>query len=175
MLVGDDSVHAYQRMTFSEYGARLLGPRALGRDIAAAGLQQATGRPTQWARNWHGYGNRLSSRLGAEAIAQTVVFGVSNVVDERPAHFSLCDCTGTGARFRHALLVPLQMATPQGPHLSVLAPASEIGSGILITSLHPGGFSVRDGLVSGGIGVLVASLGAVAREFWPWHRRPFGI
>lgn len=49
------------------------------------------------------------------------------------------------------------------------------GSGILITSLHPGGFSVRDGLVSGGIGVLVASLGAVAREFWPWHHWRFGI
>jgi hypothetical protein len=67
------------------------------------------------------------------------------------------------------------MDTPRGTHLSLLAPASEIGSAILITSMHPGGFSVRDGLGAGAVGVLVSALGSVAREFWPWHRRPFGI
>jgi hypothetical protein len=162
-------------MSLGEYGARVLGPRALLRDIATAGFDQATGRPTQWSQDWRGYGDRVSSRLGTAAVAQAVVFGVSNALDERPAHFTLCDCAGTGARLRHALFMPLRMDTPRGPHLSLLAPASEIGSSILITGLRPGGLSVRDGLIGGSVGVLGSALGSVAREFWPWHRRPFGI
>jgi hypothetical protein len=162
-------------MTVGEYAGRILGPRALLRDVATAGFEQAIRRPTQWPRNWRGYGDRVSSRLGTTAIAQTVVFGVSNALDERPAHFTLCECTGTGARIGHALLVPLRMSTPRGTRLSLLAPVSEIGSAILITGLRPGGFSARDGLVSGAIGVAGTALGSVARELWPWHRRPFGI
>jgi hypothetical protein len=52
---------------------------------------------------------------------------------------------------------------------------SEIGSSILITSMNPRGFSVGDGLRAGGAGVLATSLLSVAREFWPWHRRPPGF
>jgi hypothetical protein len=172
---GRDTANAYLRMTIGEYADRVVGPRALLRDVAIAGFDQATGRPKQWPKNWRGYGDRVSSRLGTGVIAQAVVFGVSNSLDERPSHFTLCQCVGTGARVMHALLVPLRMNTPNGPHLSLLAPMSEIGSAILITSLHPGGFSVRDGLISGAVGVAGSAAGAVAREFWPWKRRPFGI
>jgi hypothetical protein len=174
-LAAGDSVNAYRRMSLGEYGSRVLGPRALLRDVATAGFDQATGRPTQWPKSWRGYGDRVSSRLGTAAVAQAVVFGVSNALGERPAHFTLCGCTGTRARITHALLMPMRMDTPRGPHLSLLAPVSELGSSILITSLHPGGFSVRDGLIGGAVGVLGSALGSVGREFWPWHRRPFGI
>jgi hypothetical protein len=174
-LARGDSVNGYLRMTPGEYVYRILGPRALLREAATAGFDQATKRPKEWPKTWSGYGHRALSRLGTEAIAQSVVFGVSQSLDERPAHFALCKCTGTGARLGHALLHPLRMDTPRGPHVSVLAPASEIGSAILITSLHPGGLSVWDGLVGGAVGVLVSALGSVAREFWPWHRRPLGI
>jgi hypothetical protein len=174
-LARGDSVNGYRRMTPGEFAYRVLGPRALLREAAAAGLDQATKRPKEWPKTWSGYGHRALSRLGTEAIAQSVVFGVSQSLDERPEHFALCKCIGAWPRLGHALLHPLRMDTPRGPHVSVLAPASEIGSAILITSLHPAGLSVRDGLVSGAVGVLVSSLGSVAREFWPWHRRPFGV
>jgi hypothetical protein len=172
---GDDPDKGYHRMTLEEWGARVLGPRAVLRDVATAGFSQVRGAPTEWSKNWQGYGNRLSSRLGTEAIAQTIVLGVSLARDERPAHFTLCECTGTAARFGHALLTPLNMETPQGQHFSLLAPASEIVSAILITSLLPGGFAVRAGLSGGALGIAASALGAVGREFWPFHRRPFGI
>ncbi|HEY2064527.1 MAG TPA: hypothetical protein VGG84_01100 [Gemmatimonadaceae bacterium] len=170
-----DTADVYLRMTIGEYANRVVGPRALLRDVAIAGFDQLTGHPKEWPRTWRGYGDRASSRLGTGVIAQAVVFGVSNLLDERPAHFTLCQCTGTRPRLEHALLVPLRMNTPNGPHFSLLAPMSEIGSSILITSMHPGGFSVRDGLIGGAVGVSGSALGAVAREFWPWKRRPFGI
>jgi hypothetical protein len=171
----DDMAKGYHRMTLGEYGNRVLGPRALLRDAATAGYGQFRGRPIEWSKDWHGYGNRVSSRLGTAAIAQTIVLGVSVLRDERPAHFTLCDCTGTSARLGHALITPLLMDTPQGQHFSLLAPASEIVSAILITSLHPGGLSLTSGLGAGAVGIAATALGAVAREFWPFHRRPFGI
>ena len=170
-----DTTNAYLRMTIGEYFSRVVGPRALLGDVAIGGFDQVTRHPKEWPKTWRGYGDRVSSRLGTGVIAQAVVFGVSNALDERPAHFTLCQCIGTRARLEHALLVPLRMNTPNGPHLSYLGPMSEIGSSILITSMHPGGFSVRDGLIGGAIGVGGSALGAVAREFWPWKRRPFGI
>jgi hypothetical protein len=94
---------------------------------------------------------------------------------ERPAHFTLCDCVGTSARLGHALVMPLLMQTPRGTRLSLLAPASEIVSAILVTSLRPGGLAFGSGLAGGAVGVGASALGAVAREFWPFHRRPFGI
>jgi hypothetical protein len=166
---------SYRRMTLGEYANRVVGPRSLIGDVATAGYSQFRGRPTEWSKDWHGYGNRVSSRLGTQAIAQTIVLGVSVMRDERPAHFTLCECTGTTERLGHALVTPLMMDTPQGSHLSLLAPASEIVSAILITSLLPGGLAIRAGLGAGAVGVAASALGAVGREFWPFHRRPFGI
>jgi hypothetical protein len=174
-VASDDQSKGYHRMTLEEWGTRVLGPRALIRDVATAGYSQVRGRPIEWSKSWQGYGNRLSARLGTAAIAQTIVLGVSVMRDERPAHFTLCECTGTTERLGHALVTPLMMETPQGQHFSLLAPASEIVSAILITSLHPGGLSLTSGLGAGGVGIAATALGAVAREFWPFHRRPFGI
>jgi hypothetical protein len=174
-VASDDPEKGYHRMTLEEWGSRVLGPRALIRDVATAGYSQVRGSPIEWSKNWQGYGNRVSARLGTAAIAQTIVLGVSVARDERPAHFTLCECTGTSARLGHALVTPLMMETPQGQHFSLLAPASEIVSAILITSLLPGGLALRAGLSGGAVGIAASALGAVGREFWPFHRRPFGI
>ncbi len=160
-----DSATAYRRFTIEDYTWRVFGPRALLRDVAAAGIGQAR----------EGYGNRMSSHLGSAAISQGVILGVSAAFNERPARFTLCQCTGKRSRFVHAMLIPWQMDAPNGTHLSLIAPVSEIGSAILLTNINPRGFSVRDGLVSGATGLLLSSLSSVAREFWPWHRRPPGF
>jgi len=170
-----DTATAYRRFTLEDYTWRVFGPRALLRDVAAAGIGQALKRPAEWPNTWEGYGNRMSSHLGSAAISQGVILGVSAAFNERPARFTLCQCTGKRSRFVHAMLIPWQMDAPNGTHLSLIAPVSEIGSAILLTNINPRGFSVRDGLVSGATGLLLSSLSSVAREFWPWHRRPPGF
>lgn len=171
---GADTAISYRPMSFAEFTNRVVGPRALLGDFALAGLQQATHRPAEWPKNWDGYESRVSSRLGARAISNTFELGVSAAFNERPAQFSLCSCTGTSRRFLHAMLSPLRMDTPHGPHYSPIGPLSAIGGSILITSLQPRGFSAGDGVRGGAVGILGSSLVSVAREFWPWHWRPFG-
>jgi hypothetical protein len=170
-----DSATAYRRVTLAEYVGRVVGPRALLKDVALAGIGQALKRPTGWSNTWGGYGNRLSSRLGSAAVSQAVTLGAAAALDERPAEFTLCRCAGTRGRFVHAALIPWQMDSPKGTHLSLIAPVSEIGGAILVTSMSQRGFSVGDGVRAGAAGVLVSSLFSVAREFWPWHRRPPGF
>jgi hypothetical protein len=170
-----DSARPYRRMTLSEYAGRILGPRALGSAVVSAGIQQLRQSPKEWSKDWRGYDNRLTSRLGAHAIAQTFVFGVSLARDERLAVFTRCNCTGDRPRLAHALLTPFRVDTPDGTRLSVIVPASEIVGSVLITGLRPGGFNVKDGLVGGATSLLVSSAFSTVREFWPWHRRPPGI
>ncbi len=170
-----DSVDVYKRFTLAEYGARVFRRRALLGDVAFSGLTQMAKRPSEWPRTWEGYGNRASLRLGTRAISQAVTLGVAAARDERPADFSRCRCAGTGPRLRHAVLTPYQMNTPNGKHSSLLAPAVELASSILVTSMRPGGFSVRDGLVRGAFSLSLSSAGSVVREFWPWRRRPLGL
>jgi hypothetical protein len=170
-----DATTAYRHVTLAEYMSRVLGPRALLKDLALAGVDQGLKRSTDWPNTWGGYGNRVSSRLGMAAISQAVKLGAAAALDERPAQFTRCRCVGTESRVLHAALVPWTMDSPTGTHRSMIGPASEIGSAILVTSLKRGGFSARDGLLAGATGVLGSSLVSVAREFWPWHRRPPGF
>jgi hypothetical protein len=170
-----DSTLDYRRFTMPEYEQRVVSPRALLHDIVAAGIGQVTNSPKEWSRTWHGYGDRLSARLAKGAISQAVTLGVSAMLDERPAHFTLCQCVGTGPRLLHAVLTPWEMSSPGGTHFSIVAPASEIATSILVTGVQPRGMSVTSGLSAAGLSLLVGSLGSAAREFWPWHKRPFGL
>jgi hypothetical protein len=165
----------YQRFSLSEYRSRVLGPGALFRDIFISSFGQTVRQPTQWPRTWGGYSNRLTSRVGSEAISQTVVFGLSAALDQRPARFAPCDCRGFGPRLLHAALIPWEMSSPHGTHLSLLAPTSHIASALLATSLQPGGFSAQNGLRGGALGIALFSASDVLREFWPWARHPFGL
>ena len=57
----------------------------------------------------------------------------------------------------------------------MLTPLSDLTSGVLVTSVHPGGFSVGEGLRSGLTGLAASSLIAAGREFWPFRWRPPGV
>ncbi len=162
----------YRPETFSEYLNRSAGPRAILRSVALSGFDQAIKRPKEWDRTWHGYEDRLSSRLASNAIAQTVVFNLSRTAGERRSDFTLCHRARPWVRFRHAVLTPLRVNTPHGIELSPLTPLAEVGSALLVTFVQPRGFSAKEGLRAG-LTALAASAGvSVAREFWPWRRRP---
>lgn len=174
-VLSQGDARPYRRMTLGDYAGRVMGPRALARDFALSAFDQLTHRPREWGKNWDGYHDRLASRLGARAIAQTFVLGVSVFYDERRAYFTTCNCTGRGPRLRHALLTPFRVDTPDGTRLSLVVPASEIAGSLLITSLRPGGFKGGAGLVGGATGLLGSALQSTVREFWPWHWRPPGV
>jgi hypothetical protein len=170
-----DSMVPYRPVSIREYIGQVAGPRTLGRVVLLSSFDQATGRPRERDRTWRGFEDRLATRAAQQAIAGTITLGIAAAFDERPTHFILCTCATRGDRLRHAASTPWRVDTPTGPRWSALNPISQLASALLVTTVNPRGFSVGEGLRSGGTGVLGASLFAVAREFWPWRRRPPGV
>jgi hypothetical protein len=166
---------AYHPETVSEYSSRIVGPRTLVRILALSEFDQATHRPREWDRTWPGFEDRSSSRLASGAIERTVVFTMSRAVDERQAEFTLCGCDGIGARLRHAALTSVRVNSPNGTHVSPLTPIAEMAGALLVTGVRPEGFSATEGLRGGLTAIGGHAVLYVARELWPWHRRPPGF
>jgi hypothetical protein len=90
--------------------------------------------------------------------------------------FTPSPCGDSVNRFVYAIESPLRVMTPSGAKLSLLNPVTEMVGGILVTSVHPGGLSVRRGVAAGATGIAGESAWSLVREFWPWHtggRRSF--
>ena len=145
------------------------------RSAALAVYDQWRGHPKQFPRSGRGYVDRFSSRAGQLAIAHTIRFAASRALDERPALFAPCRCQGFQRRVSHALALPYRVVSPSGTHLSMLTPVADLTSGVLVTSVHPGGFSLNEGVRIGLTDLVASSLISVGREFWPFHWRPPGV
>jgi hypothetical protein len=170
-----DTLAAYRPEPVRAYVLNTFGPLPVLRSAALAGFDQWRGAPVEFPRNGRGYLDRFSSRAAQIAIAHTIRFGASRALDERESRFSRCRCEGFEARLTHALALPYRVDSPTGTHLSMLTPLSDLASGVLVTSVHPGGFSLSEGLVSGVTDLFASSLIAAGREFWPFHWRPPGV
>jgi hypothetical protein len=168
-----ESSPPYRTVTMSEYAVSVVGPGAVLGTLARAGLDQATRSPGSWSRDWSGYQSRASARGAELAMTQTLLLGMSAAVGERPAAWAPCTCSGTRSRLMHGLAMPFVVQRPTGFGHSAVMPLSRMGGAILTTSVYPGGFSARDGLVNGLADVLFSAAGSAAREFLPprWQKR----
>src|SRR5206468_5630094 len=119
-----------------------------------------------------GFEDRLGSRYGQVAISHTLRFAASRALEQRNLRYYPCACGDSASRLINALVGPFRVTSPGGIHYSMLNPATELVSGILVTSVHPGGFHVGEGIRAGATGILGEALADVVREYWPWHWRP---
>jgi hypothetical protein len=170
-----DSSVRYQPESFAHFAMHTFGPVPLLRSSAMAAFDQWRRQPDDWFENKRGLRNRLDSRLGAEMLAHTIRFGFARVASEQSGKYRRCVCADFGARLEYALVTPFRVETPGGERLSAITPFGDVTSALVVTSVHPGGFSVSRGLISGASGLASASLTSVVREFWPWHWRPPGL
>ncbi len=168
--VRDDSL--YTPESFRSYVFGTFGPRPVIRALALAGFDQWRRRPVAFPATWRGFEDRLGSRYAQVAISRTLRFGFSRIVDERTIRYRPCRCGDSASRTAYALLSPLRVDSPTGVRLSMLNPATELASGILVTSTRSGGLHVGEGVRNGVTGLAAESLASLGREFWPWQWRP---
>ena len=170
-----DSDARFRSESFASFAKRTFGPIALLRSTAMAGVEQWRRQPVHWGQTSRGFRDRLDSRLGGEVLGHTIRFAFERVAHETPEKYHACQCEGVERRLSHALLTPFRVATPNGERLSSVGPLGDLVSGLAVTSVQPGGFSLSRGLESAAGGVASAALTSVVREFWPWHCRPPGL
>ncbi len=166
-FVGSDSGRRLDDESVHGYLVRTIGPLAFIKAAAVAGVEQSFHSPPEWPRNGRGYADRYGSSLAGGAIASTVRFGLANALHERVGDFEPCRCSDFLPRLGHATATPFHAYTAAGPRLSLLTPLSELVSGLLTTTVRPGGFNARDGLRNGAIGLAATAGVAVVHEFWP--------
>jgi hypothetical protein len=90
-----------------------VGPIALGRQVATAGISTWRNSPEEWGTKWEGFGRRVASNFGKNAIKQSVKYGLDEAL-KTDSHFYRSRSKSTGARIRNALISPVTARDHQG-------------------------------------------------------------
>jgi len=83
--------------------------------VAYAGVNQINDQPTEWEKNWNGFGKRVASNLGEFLIQESVTDGVAAIM-KRPLDYTPCRCRGTADRIGYALGGAVTDQMPHGKH-----------------------------------------------------------
>ena len=162
--------NSYVRPTRQERARRYLldtaGPLALLGVSVAAGFDQASDEPVEWGQGASGYGKRYASRLGQNAIQQTVTYGLSEALRQDSA-FHKSERHSFGERLGDALAQNITSRTASGRRV-LSAPRLAgfyVGGLVPAVTWYPGRYSYKDGLRQGTYALAFGFGVNVLREF----------
>ena len=129
-----------------------VGPWALGRMVANAGISTWRNSPEEWGPTWEGFGRRVASSFGKNAIKQTTKFGLDEAF-KLDSHFYRSKNKGVGARVRNALISPVTARDKNGKRVvGVSNLVGTYGSSIIAREVwYPDRYDWKDGVRSGTI------------------------
>ena len=161
-----DYVFPTPRERFNRYVKSAVGPMALLRTGASAGINQWRDSPEEWEQGAKGYGKRFASGLGRNVIQQTVTYGLDMAFD-LDTGFQRSKRQGFGARLKDALLYNVTSRTKSGKR--VISAPRLVGvytAGIVAAETwYPDRYDYKDGLRQGSTTLLTGFGINVVREF----------
>ena len=161
-----DYVFPTPRERFNRYVKSTVGPMALLRTGASAGISQWRDSPEEWGQGAKGYGKRFASGLGKNAIQQTVTYGL-DMAFHLDTGFQRSKREGFGARLKDALLYNVTSRTRSGKR--VISAPRLIGvytAGVVAAETwYPDRYDYKDGLRHGSTTLLTGFGINVVREF----------
>ena len=162
----DDYVFPSSEERTKRYVRGVVGPFALARMAASAGINQWRDHPEEWGQGAEGYGKRFASQFGRNAIKQTVQFGLSEAL-HLDTGFRRSKQKGFGPRLKDALVQNVTSRTRSGKRV-ISAPiiVSAYAAPIIAhETWYPERYSYRSGLRSGTISIATGFAINVVREF----------
>ena len=135
---------------FRRYVKSTVGPFALLRTAASAGIAQASDSPEEWEQGMKGYGKRFASGFGRNAIQQTVIYGLDEAFD-LDTGFKKSTRSGFFPRFKDALLENVTSRTRSGKRV-LSAPrfvGVYTGGVVAAETWYPERYNYKDGFRSG--------------------------
>ncbi len=134
---------------FRRYLNKTVGTGLIGVGIGA-GIGQIAEVPPEWKRNGNGFGRRLASGFGENAIQETVAYGLEEAF-KLDSKFYKSKKRDVGSRLRNGLISGVTARTPSGKR--VFNPSPIIGSytaNIISTETwYPKRYNYKDGLRQG--------------------------
>lgn len=96
-----------------DYFKSILGPYALARQVVGAGISTWRNSPEEWGGQWEGFGRRVASNFGRNAIKQTTIFALDESF-KLDSKFYRSQNRSFGAKVKNALISPFTARTPSG-------------------------------------------------------------
>jgi len=151
---------------FHRYVKNTVGPLSLLKSAAGAGLSHWDDDPLEWGQGAEGYGKRLASNIGSNAIRQSVTYGLSEAL-HLDTGFEKSKRKGFWPRLSDALVQNVTSRNRSGKRI-ISAPifaGAYAGSIIPSETWYPDRYSYKDGLRSGTYSLGTGFAINIVREF----------
>jgi len=143
-VIGADTMASeptYQPLTASErwrrYFIGALGPEAILRAGAGAGISQLNDTPKEWRQGSEAYGKRFGSNLAEHVIRKTMESGAAALLHEDNRYFPSTD-TAFGKRLKHAVVAVFVARNDAGrEHLAYSRLGSAVGASFISRIWQP--------------------------------------
>jgi hypothetical protein len=153
---------------------KTVGPVAIARSSAGAGIEQGFDTPSEWGQGALGFAKRFGSAFGHHIVKKGIEYPVAKLRHEEFG-YHVSDKNGIKPRLIYALtaVVITHKTTDGSKTLHTAELSSAIGSGLISRLWQPASTrTLAAGFGSAGI-TLAADAGTnVLREFWPEIRHP---
>ncbi len=148
------------------YVNSVVGPVALARYTAVAGILTARNAPSEWGGKWKGFAGRFGSNMAESAINNSVKYGLDEAlkVDSR---FYLSRDRSVSARMRNAVFSTVMARNVKGERVFGLPKiAGQLAGNVISASTwYPERYGISHGLKGAAIGFAVDAGVSLFREF----------
>lgn len=145
-----DYVRPDGKTRFKRYVNSVVGPVALGRQIARAGFATWQNSPEEWGPHWDGFGRRVASGFGKNVIKQSVTYGLDETL-KLDSHFYRSKKKDMGSRLTNALISPVTARNANGKRvIGIPRLVGTYSSSIIAAETwYPNRYDYKDGLKNG--------------------------
>jgi hypothetical protein len=151
---------------FIGYVNGMVGPVALGKDIATAGYSTWRNSPEEWGNHWEGFGRRFASNVGKGIIKQTVSYGLEEAF-KLDSKYYRSQKKDFGSRVSNALVSTVTARDKNGKRVFGF-PKIIGGYAASITAAemwYPSRFDWKDGVKNGTISLGFTAAFNLVKEF----------
>jgi hypothetical protein len=150
---------------------QIFAPGQILATSAGAAIDHSTNDPVKWGGGADGYALRFASRIGRVAVREEIAFAVRAFDHEDPRYFPSPDA-GIWRRARYAVVRTFVVRNERGgtmPAYSLLL--ADFATPFIAQTWRPEPVNVGREVRGGAIGIGVAAIGNLGKEFWPDIRR----
>lgn len=151
---------------FKRYANGVVGPYALARQVAGAGIATWRNSPEEWGGQWEGFGKRVASNFGKNLIKQTTIYGLDEAL-KLDSHYYRSEKKDVGSKIKNALLSPVTARNSRGKRvIGVPRLVGTYSSSIIAAETwFPDRFDYKDGLRNGSISLGMNAAFNLFKEF----------
>lgn len=151
---------------FKRYINGVVGPYALARQVAGAGISTWRNSPEAWGGQWEGFGKRVVSNFGKNLIKQTAIYGLDEAL-KLDSHYYRSEKKDVGAKIKNALISPVTARNSRGKRVIGVPRlvGTYTGSIVAAETWYPDRYDWKDGVRSGTISLGMNAAFNLFKEF----------